>query len=135
MVSALLMLERVVKAFRYAVREEDFLNVFGAGALLVAIGTVSYALGAGWNVVDALYFSVATLTTTSVSDPDLVLQDGWLKLFTVFYLLVGIGILVEILRRLGLAFVVVRARERESAPPRRDAPPPARPGAGPEATS
>jgi Ion channel len=108
MLSALLMLQRVVKAFRYAVREEEFLNVFGAGVLLVAIGTLTYALGSGWNVVDALYFAVATLTTTSVSDPDLVLRDGWLKLFTVFYLLVGIGILVEILRRLGAAFVVVR---------------------------
>jgi Ion channel len=112
MLSALLMLQRVVKAFRYAVREEEFLNVFGAGVLLVAIGTLTYALGSGWNVVDALYFAVATLTTTSVSDPDLVLQDGWLKLFTVFYLLVGIGILVEILRRLGAAFVVVRKEEK-----------------------
>ena len=56
---------------------------------------MTYSLGSGWNVVDALYFAVATLTTTSVADPDLVLQDGWLKLFTVLYLLVGIGILVE----------------------------------------
>jgi hypothetical protein len=110
--SALLMLRRVAKAFRYAVREDEFLNVFGAGVLLVLIGTVTYALGSGWNVVDALYFAVATLTTTSVSDPDLVLQDGWLKLFTVFYLLIGIGILVEVLRRLGAAFVVVREQER-----------------------
>ncbi len=98
MVSALLMLRRVSKAFRYAVREDEFLNVFGAGVLLVVIGTVTYSLGSGWNIVDGLYFAVATLTTTSVSDPDLALQDGWLKLFTVFYLLVGIGILVEILR-------------------------------------
>jgi Ion channel len=112
MVSALLMLRRVVKAFRYAVREEEFLNIFGAGVLLVVIGTLTYALGAGWNVIDALYFAVATLTTTSVSDPDLVLQDGWLKLFTVFYLLLGIGILVEVLRRLAAAFVVVRQEEK-----------------------
>jgi hypothetical protein len=134
MLSALLMFRRVAAAFRYAVREEAFLTVFSAGALLVAIGTLTYTLGAGWNVVDALYFAVATLTTTSVSDPDLVLQDGWLKLFTVFYLLVGIGILVEILRRLGLAFVAVRTQERESVPPEPRGPS-ARPGAGPEATS
>jgi hypothetical protein len=112
MLSALLMFRRVAKAFRHAVREEDFPNVFGAGVLLVVIGTVTYSLGSGWNVVDALYFAVATLTTTSVSDPDLVLQDGWLKLFTVLHLLVGIGILVEILRRLGIAFVAVRKQER-----------------------
>jgi hypothetical protein len=81
---------------------------------LVVIGTLTYALGSGWNVVDALYFAIATLTTTSVTDPDLVLQDGWLKPFTVFYLLIGVGILVEILRRLGAAFVVVRKQEKAS---------------------
>ena len=112
MVSALLMFRRVARALRYAAREEDFLHVFGAGVALVIIGTVSYALGEGWNVIDALYFAVATLTTTGVSDPDLVLDEGWMKLFTVFYLLIGIGILVEILRRLGLAFVTVRAQEQ-----------------------
>jgi len=85
MLSALLMLRRVSKAFRYAVREDEFLNVFGAGVLLVVIGTVTYSLGAGWNVVDSLYLAVATPTTTSVSDPDLVLRDGWLKLSTVLY--------------------------------------------------
>jgi hypothetical protein len=63
-------------------------------------------------VIDALCFSVSNLTTTSVSDPDLVLDDGWIKIFTIPYQIIGIGILVEILRRLGLAFVAVQARER-----------------------
>ena len=98
--------------------------MFGAGVLLVVIGTVTYSLGSGWNVVDALYFAVATLTTTSVADPDLVLQDGWLKLFTVLYLLVGIGILVEILRRLGMAFVEVREQERAEHDAAREGPTP-----------
>ena len=114
MVSALVTFRRVVSALRYAMREEDFGPVLAAGAFLIVSGTVTYALGADWNVVDALYFAVATLTTTSVADPDLVLEDGWLKVFTVLYLLIGIGILVEILRRLGTAFVAVRERERTS---------------------
>jgi Na+/H+ antiporter NhaD/arsenite permease-like protein len=111
MLSALLM-RRVARALRYAVREEEFLPVAGAGTALIVTGTLAYALGEGWHVVDALYFAVATLTTTSVADPDLVLHDRWLKVFTVLYLLVGIGILVEILRRLGFAFLAVRQQER-----------------------
>jgi hypothetical protein len=59
---------------------------------------------------------VATLTTSSVADPDLVLDHRWMKLFTVFYLLLGIGILVEILRRLGLSFVTVRAEDSGAKP-------------------
>lgn len=53
MLSSLLMLRRVQKALRYAVRDDDFLHVFGAGVALVIIGTLSYALGADWHVVDA----------------------------------------------------------------------------------
>jgi hypothetical protein len=112
MISALLMLRRVWAALHYAVREENFGPVFGAGVALVISGTLAYALGEDWNVIDALNFSVSTLTTTSVSDPDLVLDDGWIKIFTILYQIIGIGILVEILRRLGLAFVAVQARER-----------------------
>jgi hypothetical protein len=85
--------------------------VLGAGTLLGGLGTLAY-VGQGWSVVDALYFAVSTLTTTSVSDPDLVLDDGWVKIFTILYQLIGIGILVEILRRLGFAFVAARAEER-----------------------
>jgi hypothetical protein len=108
---------RPVRPLRHAVQEEDFLPVLSAGVLLVFFGTVTYTLAEGWNVVDAFYFSVTTLTTTSVADPDLVLDDRWLKVFTVFFQLVGIGILVEVLRRLGFAFVAVRTEEHKAASP------------------
>jgi hypothetical protein len=104
---------------RYAVHEEDILPVLSAGVALIVIGTASYALGEGWSVVDALYFAVATLTTTSVADPNLVLDHSWMKLFTVFYQLIGIGILVEILRRLGFAFVAVRTAHKKTRVARR----------------
>lgn len=112
MLSAIMMFRRVARALRFAVQEDEFLPVLTAGGILVLIGTLTYTLSEGWNVVDALYFTVSTLTTTSVSDPDLTLNDRWLKVFTVLYQLIGIGIVVEILRRLGFAFVTVRQRER-----------------------
>ena len=115
MLSALMMLRRVLPALRYATREEEFGPIFGAAVLLVVIGSLTYTVSQDWNVVDSFYFSVSTLTTTSVSDPDLVLQDGWLKVFTALYQLIGIGILVEVLRRLGIAFITVRAQEKAAS--------------------
>lgn len=111
-ISALLIFRRVARAVGYAIREEDFVPVLSAGIFLVFTGTVAYTLGEDWNVVDAFYFAVSTLTTTTVADPDLVLEHRWMKVFTVFYLLIGIGILVEILRRLGFAFVAVREADK-----------------------
>jgi Ion channel len=113
--SALMMLRRVLPALRYATREEEFGPIFGAAVLLVVIGSLTYTVSEDWNVVDSFYFSVSTLTTTSVSDPDLVLQDGWLKVFTALYQLIGIGILVEVLRRLGIAFITVRTQEKAAS--------------------
>ena len=64
------------------------------------------------RVAPAFRFSVSTLTTTSVSNPDLVLTDRWLEVFTVLYQLFGIGIL----RRLGLSFIAVRKRKGAHLP-------------------
>lgn len=57
----------------------------------LAIGTVFYANAEGWRLLDALYFSVVTLTTIGYGDLAPV-TDG-AKVFTIVYSLVGIGII------------------------------------------
>jgi hypothetical protein len=114
MISAILMLRRLLGALRIALRDEDFGRVLAAALALVVIGTLAYALGEGWSVTDALYVAVATLTTSSVLDPDLTITDPWLKVFTAGYVLVGIGILVEVARRLGMGFIVARAEVEQA---------------------
>jgi uncharacterized membrane protein YkgB len=113
-ISAILMLRRLAGALRVALREEDFARILGAGLALIIIGTLAYSLGAGWSVVDGLYVAVATLTTSSVLDPKLTVTDPWLKVFTAGYVLVGIGILVEVARRLGTGFIIARAEVDKS---------------------
>jgi hypothetical protein len=115
MVSALLMMARLAAALRVALREEDFGRVLSAGLFLIITGTLAYSLGAGWSIVDGLYVAVATLTTSSILDPELTFTDHpWLKLFTAGYVLVGIAILVEVARRLGMGFIIARAEVEKS---------------------
>jgi hypothetical protein len=109
----------VARALRVALRDEAFGRVLSAGLLLVLIGTLTYTFAGDWSVVDGLYFAVATLTTSSIADPDLVIESGWLKVFTALYVLLGIGILVEIARRLGMAFIAARRGEGEGHGARR----------------
>jgi len=90
------MLYRFAGAVRRAAKEESFAAIASAGAALVLTGTVIFTLGEGWNIVDGFYFAVATLTTSSIADPDLVLTHDVLKIFTALYVLTGIGILVEL---------------------------------------
>jgi uncharacterized membrane protein YkgB len=110
--SAILMFRRFERALRHAIREENFAAILGASVTLVVVGTLAYTLGEGWNIVDGFYFAVATLTTSSIADPDLVITNSWLKVFTAFYVLVGIGILVEVARQLGFAMIEVQRQDR-----------------------
>lgn len=124
------MLRRMVRAMKYAREEEYFGAVLGAAVFLVLLGTVTYSLGEGWNVVDGFYFAVCTLTTTNVSDPSLTLTHDSLKIFTAFYVLTGIGILVELVRELGVGYVKEReerkatrhARHHKEDPPETQSP-------------
>lgn len=75
---------------------------------LVLVGTIAYTFGQDWSIVDGFYVAVATLTTSSILDPKLTVAEPWLKIFTAFYVLVGIGILVEVARRLGMGFIASR---------------------------
>ena len=95
---------------RIALGAEDFVRVLGAAAALILRGTLTFLLAQDWTLVDSLYVAVATLTTSSIMDPELTITDAWLKLFTAGYVLLGIGILVEVARRLGMAFIAARAK-------------------------
>ena len=103
-----------IGAIRHAAKEENFAAVAGAAVILILVGTVTYSLGEGWNVVDGFYFAVCTLTTSSIADPKLTLTHEALKLFTAIYVLTGIGILVELAREIGVGYVKER-EERHSA--------------------
>jgi hypothetical protein len=127
LLSAFLMLRRLATALRVALRDENFERVLSAGLALIIVGTITFTLSDDWSVVDGFYVAVATLTTSSILDPKLTITDPWLKVFTAFYVLVGIGILVEIARRLGMGFIAARAAldaaksRAEAAPGSRDA--------------
>jgi hypothetical protein len=109
-----MMFRRFVRALRHAWSEEDFAPILAGAVTLIVVGTLAYTLGEDWSVVDGFYFAVATLTTSSIADPELVLTNTWLKVFTAFYVLVGIGILVEIARRLGFAMIEIRQQHHEA---------------------
>jgi hypothetical protein len=119
MVSAARMFGRMVGAIKYAAKEESFAAVFAAAISLVITGTIVYSLGEGWKVVDGFYFAVCTLTTSSIADPHLVLTSEGLKVFTAFYILTGIGILVEVARQLGVGFVKLRLEHSDARHARR----------------
>jgi voltage-gated potassium channel len=87
-------------------------------ASLLIVGAIFYPLVEGWSVVDAIYFSAMSLATVGYGDVVPETEIG--KLFTVVYVLAGIGILVSFFSaltaltlRLQAARRAERARQRE----------------------
>src|SRR4249919_876385 len=115
------MFRRFFHAIKYAAKEESFAAIFGAAILLILIGTVTYSVGEGWNVIDGFYFAVCTLTTSSIADPHLTLTSEALKIFTALYVLTGIGILVELARQIGVGFMAMREQQSATGHDRRQA--------------
>jgi voltage-gated potassium channel len=62
-------------------------------ASLLIVGTTFYTVVEGWSIVDAVYFCAMSLATVGYGD--VVPETDTGKLFTVVYVLVGIGILVS----------------------------------------
>ncbi len=59
-------------------------------------GTLFYNSVEGWSVLDSAYFSVITLTTVGYGDLSPITDAG--KIFTMFYVFVGIGIIFAFIR-------------------------------------
>jgi voltage-gated potassium channel len=88
-----------------------------AGALVLT-GTLFYWRFEDWTIIQALYFSVVTLTTVGYGDLHPT-SDGT-QIFTIFYILTGLGVFVALLASVAQQYIAQKAegpsaRERLSA--------------------
>ncbi len=66
------------------------LVVFGLG-ITVLVGTAGYMLIEGWNIIDALYMTVITLTTVGFGEIRPLSESG--RIFTIGLILAGVGLI------------------------------------------
>ncbi|MEZ4861917.1 MAG: potassium channel family protein [Caldilineaceae bacterium] len=72
-------------------RDPQFVRLLGVVVLLLASGAHIYHSLEGWSYLDALYFTVITLTTVGYGDFSPHTTLG--KLFSMLYIVLGLGVL------------------------------------------
>ncbi|HEY6637002.1 MAG TPA: potassium channel family protein [Solirubrobacterales bacterium] len=87
---------------------------FVAGALVLT-GTLFYWRTEDWTIIQALYFSVVTLTTVGYGD--FTPTSAGTQIFTIIYILTGLGVFVALLASVAEQYIKQKsegpgARER-----------------------
>ncbi|MBI1304990.1 MAG: two pore domain potassium channel family protein [Bacteroidetes bacterium] len=73
-------------------RDKEYRSLIYVTIMVILTGMFVYHFLEDWRWLDALYFSVITLTTVGYGDFSPQTDAG--KIFTIFYIIVGIGIIL-----------------------------------------
>lgn len=106
MISFWLSVVRLLKAVVRAWKDELFRAALGLAVMILVSGTIFYSTVEGWSLVDALFYSVMTISTIGASG--LTPQTDFGKIFTIVYIFAGIGVFVAMFGMLGRALLTDR---------------------------
>lgn len=91
-------------------KDDNYRDLLLTTMVVLGIGSVSYHLLEGWSWIDSLYFSVITLTTIGYGD--FAPQTDLGKLFTIVYIILGLGIILTFINTVYKHYNSVRADNR-----------------------
>lgn len=82
-----------IKTVLAFLQDEDYREILITTIIVISTGTVFYHYQEGWRWLDSLYFSVITLTTIGYGDFSPQTDAG--KVFTLFYIIIGLGMILS----------------------------------------
>lgn len=93
-------------------QDDDYRDLLITSIIILAIGTFMYHYLEGWNYLDSLYFSVITLTTIGYGDLSPQTDAG--KIFTLIYIVIGLGMILSFINTLQHHYAHMRYQEKKS---------------------
>ncbi len=90
---------RLSRGLRSALSDPVVQGSLSLALTLIALASAFYAIVEGWSILDSVYFSVVTIATIGYGD--LVPKTAAGKIFTIGYVISGIGLFVAAAGALG----------------------------------
>lgn len=112
MISLLLTARRLVQGLLHACKDKNFQAILMITLILLLSGTIFYSSEEGLSILDALYFSVTTLTT--VGHSRFVPQTSIGKVFTIFYIFAGTGLTFGVVTRIAYGIFSNKSSDDET---------------------
>jgi voltage-gated potassium channel len=112
-VSLLLAFRGLARAVAAVSRDPETKALPVVAGLLLLTGTIFYWRSEGWTIIQALYFSVVTLTTVGYGD--FTPTSAGTQIFTIIYIFTGLGVFVALLASVAAQYI---AQKSESGSPR-----------------
>ena len=90
-------------------KDREYRELLYTTSAFLGFGTLMYHYLEGWNWIDSLYFSIITLSTIGYGDFSPVTDSG--KLFTIFYIILGIGVILSFINTVHHHFEHMRKKK------------------------
>lgn len=93
-------------------RDKEYRDLLFTSTLIIIIGAFSYHYLEGWDYVDSFYFAIITLTTIGYGDFSPQTIGG--KIFTMFYVLIGLGMILTFIQTVYVHFSEIKKSKNDS---------------------
>ena len=90
-------------------QDKQYRDLLITTLIILGIGSIVYHYLEDWNWLDSIYFSIITLTTIGYGDFSPQTDGG--KLFTIFYILIGIGIILSFINTIYNHYSNIKTKE------------------------
>jgi len=92
-------------------KDKEYQDLLITTAVIIAFGSVAFHYLEGWNWIDSVYFSVITLTTIGYGDFSPQTDGG--KIFAIFYIFIGIGIILSFINTVYNHYNSMRVKSKD----------------------
>jgi hypothetical protein len=113
MIAFLILLLSLGRLYREMFKQAETRALLLLAALIISIGIIFYMRVEHWSFVNALYFCVVTLGTVGYGDLTPTTDFG--KVFTTFYIIVGLSVIGGFLATMGRMIGQGRFMAREES--------------------